>query len=214
MSEEIDPSLAHLCVAASVWLCALTSLCLGLRYAGSIRIELPDIMPATPFVTPTLDWPTPSPTNTPRPTPTNTPVATRAPTLRGDELDAVAAAVAYEALNESERGQRAVAYVILHRCELTGEPPREVLTREFFGDEEGTNHLGRWRPDGNPVSLEMWRQITAVAIDAVNGWSLDEFPTSTHFYSTCILEEPPTWTRDLELLGCIDCHCFYGPKGG
>lgn len=206
--EKVDPGRILLCVVASTWLCALTALGIGLRYPSSMRI---DIRPATPFVTPTLDWPTPSPTNTPKPTPTNTPVATRVPVLHGSELDAVAAAVAYEALNESKRGQRAVAYVILHRCERTGKVPKDVLTKEFFGSEV---LIGKWTPDGDPVSLEMWRQITTVVIDAVNGWSLDEFPTSTHFYSTCVLEEPPTWTKDLKLLGCIDCHCFYGPKGG
>lgn len=207
----------------ALWVCPVTLLGVGLRYRQPIedwlkeRLDVALITP-TPFVTPTIDWPTPSPTNTPRPTPTSVPTPTRNPWQLGGEVDTIAAAICYEALTESERGQRAVGYVILHRCELTGKRPHDVLQKDFFGSEEGPDHLGRmkdwWKPDGTAISVEMWAQITEVAEGVANRWLWDEFPTSTHFYSTCVLEEPPTWVEDLEFLGEIGCHRFYGLKGG
>lgn len=200
----------------AVWVCAVVIFYVMLACASPIQAELKRVVPPlwrTPMPTPDLAWLTPSPTNTPRPTPTSALTPTPELWLRIDEIDTVAALVAYEARGESLRGQRAVAYVLLHRSTQAERVPSELLTRKFFGIEVGVEHLAEmkewWKPDNNNVPLDVWQQTMEVAIATVNGWSHDEFPTSTHFYSQCILKEPPVWAKDFKLLGCIGCHCFY-----
>jgi len=202
----------------AIWLCALAALCIALMYTGPIQEGLKEVVPQIPppkqiRPTPALVWLTPSPTNTPKPTPTPAPTPTPKLETLIDEIDTIAALVAYEALGEPLRGQKAVAYVLLHRAKAESKLPNEILTRKFFGTKGGARRIAKmkewWTPDNDGIPLEGWQQATEIAEGVVNGWSYDEFPTSTHFYSRCILRKPPGWTEDFEFLGCIGCHCFY-----
>lgn len=203
---------------AAIWLCAPAVLCIALMYTGPIQEGLEGAMLRISLSrriepTPTLNWPAPSPTSTPKPTPIPAPTSTpKLETLIG-EIDTIAALVAYEALGEPQRGQKAVAYVLLHRARAEGKLPSEILTRRFFGAKGGARRIAKmkewWTPDNDDIPLEGWQQATEIAEGVANGWSYDEFPTSTHFYSRCVLREPPDWAEDFKFLECIGCHCFY-----
>lgn len=230
MSDETDSRLGALVAyaIAAMWISALLFLSLSLVYGGRIQESLKAHLPAIPvYRTPTsvvLVWPTMEPTKIPTPfviptrTPTPTPTLLEEVRLSNDEIDTIAATIAYEALGEPLEGQTAVGYVIIHRCVLIGRVPSEVLTKEFFGSEVGAGLIIEmkkwWKPDNNDIPLDDWQRITIVAINVANGWGYDEFPTSTHFYSTCKMEVPPLWVEDGYLLGCIGCHCFYNLGGG
>jgi len=221
VSNEADSRLGGLIFYAMVATLASTALfclLLSLVYEGRIQATLKEYLPSIPNPT-VLVWPTAEPTKTltpfviPTRTPTPTPTLLEEIRLSNDEIGTIAAAIAYEALGEPLEGRTAVGYVIMHRCILTGRVPSEVLTREFFGSDVGADFIARmkewWKPDNNNISLDDWQQITIVAINVANGWSYDEFPTSTHFYSMCLMEQPPSWQRHAYFLGFIGCHKFY-----
>lgn len=127
------------------------------------------------------------------------------------EIDTLAAAIAYEALDQPIEGQVAVGCVIMRRAELAGKVFSEVLTEEFFGSEEGAEHIRAmkewWKPDNNDISMDDWQNITVLSINLANHWIGCPFE-ATHYYSRCLIDEP-NWAKEMDFLGEIGCHRFY-----
>lgn len=149
-------------------------------------------------------WPTLTP---------STPTPTR---YSNDEIDTLAATIAYEALGESMEGRLAVGCVIMRRARLEGKVPSEILTINFFGEERGAEQIARmklwWKPDNNDIPMDDWQEITLLAINLANDWIGCPFDDkATHYYSRCLIDEPD-WVKGMEFLGEIGCHRFYAKE--
>lgn len=125
----------------------------------------------------------------------------------------LAEAVYWEARSEPERGQVAVAQVVLNRA-VSGFYPRDVcgvvyqnahryLACQFTFACEGRRSLV-------PTEAGPWSRATAIASQMMRGrlW-LPEVGHATHYHANYVR---PWWARSMNRLQQIGLHIFYRPR--
>lgn len=121
-------------------------------------------------------------------------------------------AIYYEAANEPNAGQRAVAQVILNR---TRHPtyPNSVCGVIYQGSERATGCQFSYSCDGSMARIPArasWLRAQGVAADALAGYVYAPIGMATHYHATYVY---PYWAPSLNFLGTIGAHRFYSWKG-
>lgn len=132
---------------------------------------------------------------------------------RNRELMCLAKAVYFEARGESERGQLAVAQVVLNRVEHDFYP--NSVCGVVFQNERWRNRCQfSFACDGRsdrPRNKTAWERAITVAKKAVNGQErLQELGRSTHYHANYVR---PRWIRGMIRLERIGKHIFYRVRG-
>jgi len=122
-------------------------------------------------------------------------------------------AIYYEAANEPDAGQRAVAQVILNR---TRHPtyPNSVCGVIYQGSERATGCQFSYSCDGSMQRIParaLWLRAQGVAADALAGYVYAPVGMATHYHATYVY---PHWAPSLNFIGTIGAHRFYSWKGG
>lgn len=139
---------------------------------------------------------------------------TTPPAIPGSDLECMTQAIYYEARNESEDGQSAVAEVVLNRTRA-GTYPRSVCqvvyqrnsrTCQFTFTCDGS--IGRGR-----VNMSAWARAERIAREVMDGRKAQLLPANSVNYHANYVR--PSWGRRLERVRQIGAHIFYGrAKGG
>lgn len=131
---------------------------------------------------------------------------------RGRALQCLTAAIYYEAGNESEAGQRAVAQVILNRVRHPAFPST-VCGVIYQGSERSTGCQFSYACDGSMARTPApasWRRAMRVAADMLGGRVEREVGTATHYHTFAVT---PSWNRQLVMTAAIGAHFFHRWQG-
>lgn len=131
------------------------------------------------------------------------------PVIPASDVECLTQAIYYEARNESEEGQAAVAEVVMNRSRAGGYPPRvcEVVyqrnsrTCQFTFTCDGS--IGR-----SPVNATAWARAESIARDVYEGRRESLLPRSSVNYHANYVR--PSWASRLEQVRQIGAHIFYG----
>ncbi len=121
-------------------------------------------------------------------------------------------AIYYEAANEPDSGQRAVAQVIINRMRHPTYP-NNICGVIYQGSERQTGCQFSYSCDGSMVrvpSRASWNRAYRVAAAALTGYVHTIVGTATHYHTVNIY---PYWAPSLDFLGVIGAHRFYKWKG-
>lgn len=136
------------------------------------------------------------------------------PIIPTDPVACLTQAIYYEARNESEDGQAAVAEVVLNRAN-SGRYPRDICqvvyqrnarTCQFTFTCDGS--IGR-----SPVNMTAWARAERIARGVYSGETKALLPRSSVNYHANYVR--PSWSQRLDRVKRIGAHIFYGaPLGG
>ncbi len=122
-------------------------------------------------------------------------------------------AIYYEGALEPERGQRAIAQVVLNRVRHPAYPDT-VCGVVFQGQERSTGCQFTFTCDGArsraPVP-SIWRRANLIAKAALGGAVEADVGLATHYHADYV---NPYWSASLDTAGQIGRHMFYRWKGG
>ncbi|MFN3450771.1 MAG: cell wall hydrolase [Sphingorhabdus sp.] len=121
-------------------------------------------------------------------------------------------AIYYEAANEPDAGQRAVAQVILNRMRHPTYP-NSVCGVIYQGSERATGCQFSYSCDGSMARVPArasWLRAQGVAADALAGYVYAPVGMATHYHATYVY---PYWAPSLNFVGTIGAHRFYSWKG-
>ncbi len=122
-------------------------------------------------------------------------------------------AIYYEGALEPERGQRAIAQVVLNRVRHPAYPDT-VCGVVFQGPERSTGCQFTFTCDGSrarPPVPSLWRRANAIAKAALGGAVEADVGLATHYHADYV---NPYWSASLDTAGQIGRHMFYRWKGG
>lgn len=148
------------------------------------------------------------------PHPAATPLVGATPQDRYRALTCLTAAVYYEAANEPDEGQRAVAQVVLNRVR---HPlwPNSVCGVVYQGSERSDLLCQfSFACDGSLVRLPMnakWARAQRVASAALAGESFAPVGTATYYHTLAVR---PGWAARLDPVAVVGAHIFYTMRGG
>ncbi|MGI4879047.1 MAG: cell wall hydrolase [Janthinobacterium lividum] len=132
-------------------------------------------------------------------------------TDRADAIDCLATAISYEAGNEPEAGQEAVAEVVLNRVRHPAFP-KTVCGVVYQGAERRTGCQFTFACDGSLLRRRapqaMARAVATRALDGQLGPGIGE----AVFYHADYVA--PAWAPSLVRVGQIGAHIFYRFPGG
>ena len=126
-----------------------------------------------------------------------------------NDVECLTQALYYEARNESEDGQAAVAEVVLNRSR-SGRYPKSICqvvyqrnsrTCQFTFTCDGS--IGR-----RSVNMTAWGRAERIAREVYEGRSRPQLPTNSVNYHANYVR--PSWGRQLERVRQIGAHIFYG----
>jgi spore germination cell wall hydrolase CwlJ-like protein len=121
-------------------------------------------------------------------------------------------AIYYEAANEPDAGQRAVAQVILNRMRHPTYP-NSVCGVIYQGSERATGCQFSYSCDGSMARIPAraaWLRAQRVAAAALAGSVYAPVGLATHYHATYVY---PYWAPSLNFIGTIGAHRFYNWKG-
>jgi hypothetical protein len=121
-------------------------------------------------------------------------------------------AIYYEAANEPDAGQRAVAQVILNRMRHPTYP-NSVCGVIYQGSERATGCQFSYSCDGSMARIPAraaWLRAGRVASQALAGSVYAPIGMATHYHATYVY---PYWAPSLNFVGTIGAHRFYTWKG-
>ena len=121
-------------------------------------------------------------------------------------------AIYYEAANEPDDGQRAVAQVILNRMRHPSYP-NTVCGVIYQGSERATGCQFSYSCDGSMARIPArpsWLRAQRVAAQALSGSVFAPVGMATHYHATYVY---PYWAPSLSYMGTIGAHRFYSWKG-
>jgi spore germination cell wall hydrolase CwlJ-like protein len=134
---------------------------------------------------------------------------TTRPDIPASEMECLTQALYYEARNESDEGQAAVAEVVLNRarsgrypkgiCEVVYQ--RNARTCQFTFTCDGS--IGR-----RPINPVAWRRSEAIARSVYHGANPAILPANSVNYHANYVS--PSWGRRLQRVKQIGAHIFYG----
>lgn len=138
---------------------------------------------------------------------------TTPPRIPTNAVECLTQAIYYEARNESEEGQAAVAEVVINRSRSAGYPrdicqvvyQRNSRTCQFTFTCDGA--IGR-----SPVDMVKWARAERIARDVYEGRAATLLPgTSVNYHASYVR---PSWGTRLERVRQIGAHIFYGAALG
>jgi spore germination cell wall hydrolase CwlJ-like protein len=138
-------------------------------------------------------------------------MAAASPTDRARALECLTAAIYYEAANEPDAGQRAVAQVILNRVRHPAFPA--TVCGVVY---QGSEHAGcqfSYACDGSMARTPMralWLRAMRVAADALAGRVFAPVGLATHYHTYAVT---PSWNRQLVMTAAIGAHFFHRWQG-
>ncbi len=121
-------------------------------------------------------------------------------------------AIYYEAANESDAGQRAVAQVVLNRMRNRAFP-KSVCGVVYQGSERTTGCQFSFTCDGSlsrVPSPGSWARAQRHAAAALNGWVERSVGLATHYHANYVV---PYWASSLDKAKTIGTHLFYVMRG-
>lgn len=133
---------------------------------------------------------------------------TSMPAVPTDPVECLTQAIYYEARNESEDGQAAVAEVVLNRAD-SGRYPGDICavvyqrnsrTCQFTFTCDGS--IGRY-----PVNMTAWARAERIAREVYSGKPALLPRSSVNYHANYVR---PTWSSRLERVRRIGAHIFYG----
>ncbi len=127
---------------------------------------------------------------------------------QGKSLNCLAEAIYYEARNEPEAGQLAVAQVVLNRVRHRAYPS-SICAVVFEGASRRTGCQFTFTCDGAmaaPPHGRSWRQARLSAIHAMLGMSDVTIGRATHYHTVSV---DPRWSANLLRTANIGRHVFY-----
>ncbi len=117
-------------------------------------------------------------------------------------------AIYYEAANEPDDGQRAVAQVILNRVRHPAYP-HNICDVIYQGSERATGCQFTFSCDGSTARVPMsapWARARRHAMEALNGYVHAPIGLATHYHTLAVA---PYWGNSLRKAGIIGAHIFY-----
>jgi spore germination cell wall hydrolase CwlJ-like protein len=139
--------------------------------------------------------------------------------FKGDEaarvraLECLASAVYYEAGQESDDGQRAVAQVVLNRVRHPAFPA-SVCSVVYQGSTRPTGCQFTFTCDGSlyrQAEASGWKRAWRVAAAALSGYVHSPVGWATHYHANYVV---PYWAPTLAKNAIIGAHIFYRWAGG
>jgi hypothetical protein len=121
-------------------------------------------------------------------------------------------AIYFEAANEPDAGQRAVAQVILNRMRHPTYP-NSVCGVIYQGSERASGCQFSYSCDGSMARIPAgaaWQRAGRVAAQALAGSVYAPVGMATHYHATYVY---PYWAPSLNFVGTIGAHRFYTWKG-
>jgi spore germination cell wall hydrolase CwlJ-like protein len=121
-------------------------------------------------------------------------------------------AIYYEAANEPDDGQRAVAQVIINRMRHPTYP-NSICGVIYQGSERQTGCQFSYSCDGSMARIPArpaWLRGQRVAMQALAGYVYAPVGMATHYHATYVY---PYWAPSLNFIGTIGAHRFYSWKG-
>lgn len=130
---------------------------------------------------------------------------------RGRALECLTAGIYYEAGNQSDDGERAVAQVILNRVR---HPlfPATVCGVVYQGSEHAGCQFS-FACDGSmtrPTSRTGWARAMRIGADALAGQVYAPVGLATHYHTYAVT---PAWNRALVMTDAVGAHFFHRWKG-
>jgi len=123
------------------------------------------------------------------------------------ELDCLAKTVYFEARGENEKGQRAVAAVVLNRAK-SSRFPDTICQVVHQGGTGSRDCQFSWWCDGlsdKPKDQKAWERAVAIARDMING-APDPTNGALYFHETHVT---PSWRTQLRRVATIGSHVYY-----
>jgi spore germination cell wall hydrolase CwlJ-like protein len=132
---------------------------------------------------------------------------------RARAVNCLAMAVYYEAANQGDQGEAAVAQVVLNRMR---NPlfPKTVCGVVFQGSNLPTGCQFTFTCDGSlarPPSADGWARAKAVAERALGGYVEKSVGEATHYHTIWVV---PYWQSTVLKVAQIGAHVFYRWSGG
>lgn len=127
-------------------------------------------------------------------------------------LQCLSDAIYYEAANEPDAGQRAVAQVIINRMRHPSYP-NSICGVIYQGSERATGCQFSYSCDGSMArtpARAAWLRGQRVAIEALAGAVYEPVGMATHYHASYVY---PYWAPSLDFVGTIGAHRFYRWKG-
>jgi spore germination cell wall hydrolase CwlJ-like protein len=127
-------------------------------------------------------------------------------------LKCLSDAIYYEAANEPDAGQRAVAQVIINRMRHPTYP-NSICGVIYQGSERSTGCQFSYSCDGSMArtpARPTWLRGQRVAMEALAGYVHVPVGMATHYHANYVY---PYWAPSLNYIGTIGAHRFYSWKG-
>jgi spore germination cell wall hydrolase CwlJ-like protein len=136
------------------------------------------------------------------------PLGKRASMIEAErDLDCLTEAVYFEARSESDRGQAAVAQVVMNRL-ASPSFPKSVCGVVFQGAQRPGCQF-TFACDGSmrqPLELAAWDRARKVAEQALAGVRVAAIGESTHYHTTAV---EPYWNVSMVRVAQVGLHIFY-----
>ena len=127
---------------------------------------------------------------------------------RAQALNCLASAVYYEAGNQDENGERAVAQVVLNRVRHPAFPS-SVCGVVYEGSTKPTGCQFTFTCDGSlgrAPDIDGWRRAMQVAEDALSGSVYAPVGWATHYHADYVV---PYWAATMAKSTVVGAHLFY-----
>ena len=127
-------------------------------------------------------------------------------------LQCLTTAIYYEAANEPDDGQRAVAQVVLNRVRHPAFP--STVCGVVFQGSERSGCQFSFACDGamaRTPAQAAWRRASKVAAAALAGSVFAPVGLATHYHTYAV---KPAWNRSLVMTGAFGAHFFHRWMGG
>ena len=139
--------------------------------------------------------------------------STQSPDDASRALDCLTQAVYYEANNQSEDGQRAVAQVVLNRVRDRAFPS-SVCGVVYQGSTRSTGCQFTFTCDGSlnrTPSATGWARARAVASSALSGAVYAPVGSATFYHANYV---SPWWATSMDKVATVGAHIFYRWRSG
>ena len=127
-------------------------------------------------------------------------------------LKCLSDAIYYEAANEPDAGQRAVAQVIINRMRHPTYP-NSICGVIYQGSERQSGCQFSYSCDGSMARIPAaasWLRGQRVAMQALAGYVFAPVGMATHYHANYVY---PYWAPSLQYVGSVGAHRFYKWKG-
>lgn len=138
-------------------------------------------------------------------------VSISAPLVNGKQKNCLATAIYFEARGESERGQRAVADVVLARVRSPGWP-KTICGVVYQGSNRKTGCQFSFTCDGLPERPrgEAWDTAKEIAAEALASRKSKPVLSNAIYFHTKHCK--PRWSKKMVRVASIGSHIFYRPR--